>query len=156
MLRSNPSIEHDERDDEGSAALEFIVVGLLLLVPLVYLIVALGAIQTSALGAEAAARHLARTVSTAADASDADQRAARVLDAVATEYGMDPDAVEVTLTCRPAASDCPTAGATLLVTVSTRVALPLVPSVFGLDRRASIPVEALAVQKVSRFWGVGG
>jgi len=27
------------------------------------------------------------------------------------------------------------------------------PSVWGLDRIASVPVEAVAVQKISRFWG---
>ena len=150
MRRSNRS---SEPDDVGSAALEFIVVGLLLLVPLVYLVVALGAIQTHALGAEAAARHLARTVSTASDSRDAQQRADRVLSAVAEEYGMDADELRVGLSCSPAGSDCPTAGATLVVTVGTRVALPLVPPVLGLDRVARIPVEAIAVQKVSRFWG---
>ncbi|WP_302848253.1 hypothetical protein [Microbacterium sp. cf046] len=38
------------------------------------------------------------------------------------------------------------------MTVQTRVALPLVPPVLGLERVASIPVEASAVQKISRFW----
>ncbi len=52
----------------------------------------------------------------------------------------------------PAGASCPEAGATLVVTVQTRVALPLVPPVLGLDRLASIPIEASAVQKVSRFW----
>ncbi len=37
--------------------------------------------------------------------------------------------------------------------VAARAALPLVPDVLGLDRVASIPIEATAVQKVSRFWG---
>ena len=46
--------------DEGSAALEFILVGLVLLVPLVYLIVALGSIQGQSLGVETGARQLAR------------------------------------------------------------------------------------------------
>ena len=46
----------------------------------------------------------------------------------------------------------PEAGSTLVVTIQTRVALPLVPPVLGLDRLASIPIEASAAQKVSRFW----
>ena len=40
-----------------------------------------------------------------------------------------------------------------MITVRTRVTLPLVPPVLGLDRLASIPIEASAAQKVSRFWG---
>ncbi|MDQ1574531.1 MAG: hypothetical protein QOH44_2090, partial [Actinomycetota bacterium] len=39
-------------DDGGSAALEFITAGLLLLVPLVYLILAMAAIQGGALSVE--------------------------------------------------------------------------------------------------------
>ncbi|WP_461476169.1 TadE family protein [Microbacterium sp. HJ5] len=141
-------------DDRGSAALEFIVVGLLLLVPIVYLIVALGLIQGQSLGAEAGARHIARAVSTATGAAAASERADAVLDAVVDEYALDPESVSLSLACRPAGA-CPRAGATLVVTLRTRVALPLVPPVLGLERLASIPVEASAAQKVSRFWGDG-
>lgn len=38
------------------------------------------------------------------------------------------------------------------VTVTARVPLPLVPSALGLDRLTSVPVQATAVQKVSRYW----
>lgn len=146
--------EPDARDDpeRGSAALEFILVGMILLVPLVYLIVALGLIQGQSLGAEAGARHIARAVSTATDADAARGSADRILRSVIEEYGLDRDAVSVALDCRPAGSSCPEAGSTLVVTVRTRVVLPLVPPVLGLDRLASIPIEAAAVQKVSRFW----
>lgn len=155
MLRRSPSTDSraDEDDGErGSAALEFILVGLILLVPLVYLIVALGLIQEQSLGAEAGARHIARALSTAEDADAARGRADVILSSVVDEYGLDPRAVDVSLACRPAGGACPEAGATIVVTVTTRVTLPLVPPVLGLDRIAAIPLEASAVQKVSRFW----
>lgn len=139
--------------DGGSAALEFIAVGVLMLVPLVYLVVALGQIQGQALGAEAGARHVARAIAAAPDAETASGRADAVLRSIVDEYGIDPDEVELSLSCRPAGSACPEAGATVVVTIATRVALPLVPSVLGLESLASVPVEASAVQKVSRFWG---
>ena len=67
MRRSSPSTDSSEDDDpgnqRGSAALEFILVGMLLLVPLVYLVVSLGLIQGQSLGAEAGARHIARALS---------------------------------------------------------------------------------------------
>ncbi|WJL95855.1 TadE family protein [Microbacterium sp. ET2] len=158
----SPSIERADTDDttvdlddRGLAALEFIVVGLLLLVPLVYVIVTLAMIQGQALGVEAGARHVARAVAGASDASDADRRAERVLASVAGEYGIDPDRLDLSLECAPAGSACPRAGATLLVGVRSTVALPLVPPVFGLDRIAVIPVEAMAAQRVSRFWEGG-
>lgn len=145
----------DETDDGGSAALEFIVVGLLLLVPLVYLVVALGLIQGQSLGAEAGARHIARALSTAENADAARRSADRILQSVIDEYDLDPGSVGVSFACRPAGATCPAAGATLVVTVQTRVALPLVPPVLGLDRLASIPIEASAAQKISRFWESG-
>jgi Flp pilus assembly protein TadG len=139
-------------DEGGTAALEFILVGLLLLVPIVYLIVALGSIQGQTLGAEAGARHIARVVATAENPDDADARADRILATVVAEYGLDADAVEVRVACTDSAGECPRAGATVVVTVATQVALPLVPPVLGLDRLAVVPVEATAAQKVSRFW----
>ncbi|MEV7693458.1 TadE family protein [Microbacterium sp. NPDC089189] len=140
-------------DDTGNASLEFIVVGLILLVPLAYLVIALGSIQGHTLGVEAAARHAARAISTATDATDASQRAERIIGAVADEYGLSRDDVAVRWDCAPAGVECPSAGATLILTVSFRAPLPLVPPVLGLEDTAAVPVEATAVQKVSRVWG---
>ena len=39
--------------------------------------------------------------------------------------------------------------------VSDELRLPLVPEVLGLDRSTAVPVQAEAVQKVSRLWGTG-
>lgn len=148
MLRASPSTD----DDEGSAALEFILVGLILLVPIVYMIVALGTIQNHALGVEAGARQLARTIAMSSDSADADSRADRVLAAIIEEYGLDEGTVDVEVSCARGASSCPEAGATLLVTISARATLPLVPDVLGLQNIARVPVEATGAQKVSRFW----
>ncbi len=157
MRPQSPSADEPSpgEGERGSAALEFILVGLLMLVPLVYLIVALGTIQGQSLGAEAGARHIARAIATSGDAAQAAERSDAVLAAVVDEYGVDADAVSVALTCRPAGARCPTAGATLVVTLRSTVTLPLVPPVLGLDRVASVPIEATAVQKISRAWGGG-
>ncbi|MDR2997809.1 MAG: TadE family protein [Microbacterium sp.] len=138
-------------DDEGSAALEFITAGVLLLVPLVYLVIALGAVQEQTLGAEAAARHTARAISQASDSAAATSRADAVLASVREEYGMGD--VDVAQSCVPAGGVCPRAGATVIVTVSTRVSLPFMPPIAGLDEITAIPIEASAAQKTSRLWG---
>ncbi len=143
------------RSDDGSAALEFITVGVILLVPLVYLVLALGVIQEQTLGAEAAARHTARVISQAPDAETAAARSDAVLAGIIDEYGLDASAVQVSISCTPAGAACPSAGATMIVTVRTSASLPLVPPLFGLDRMATVPLEASAVQKVSRLWGEG-
>ncbi|MGZ0710529.1 TadE/TadG family type IV pilus assembly protein (plasmid) [Coraliomargarita sp. W4R53] len=140
--------------EAGSAALEFIMVGLLMLVPLVYLIITLGVIQGQSLGTEAGARHIARTVATSTDIGEARERADVVLASIADSYGIDPGNLSLSLECRPATAECPSAGATVIVTLQTAVALPLVPPVLGLDALASVPIQASSAQKVSRFWGV--
>lgn len=140
-------------NDEGSAALEFITVGVILLVPLAYLIITLGTVQQAMLGAEAAARHTARVIGQAENATDAADRGDAVLASVIDEYDLNAADVDVSVTCTPAGAECPRPGATVVVTVSTRVSLPFVPEIFGLDRATQIPLEAAAAQKVSRLWG---
>lgn len=142
-------------NEDGSAALEFITVGVILLIPLVYLVIALGTIQQQMLGVEAASRHTVRAIALADDAGTAAAEGAAVLAHAVTEYGIDPDAVELSMNCVPEGVPCPSAGAIVTVTVSTRVALPLIPSLLGLDRAASVGVEGVAVQKMSRLWGEG-
>jgi len=159
MRRSNRSTDLRARlttalaDDRGSASLEFLVGGLLLLVPIVYLVVALGAIQSASLGVEAAARHTARAVGLATDAEQAAARADLVLTDVASEYGIPRDGLALDLRCADTTGACPAAGATVTVTVYAAIPLPLVPPVLGLDDLTSVPVEATAVHKTSRLWG---
>lgn len=164
MLPRSPSARNERRrrepwdlilGDRGSAALEFIAVGTILLVPVAYLVVALGVVQDQLLGVQSAARHTARLVSTAAGAEEAQERADRVMATAVVEYGMDPEAVQVFVTCIPAGASCPSAGATVIVTVGTRVALPLIPPFLGGDLPTGIPIEASAAYKVSRTWGSG-
>ena len=138
--------------EAGSAALEFIALGVILLVPLVYLVLALGAIQDQTLGVESTARHAARTMSAASDADDGQARAAAAVRSGVEDYDLDRDAVTIEVRCAPAGVDCSSAGATVVVTVRATVRLPLLPSILGLDRVATVPVQASSAYKVSRTW----
>lgn len=143
------------RDDEGSAALEFIVGGTILLVPLAYLILTIGTVQHSLLGVEAAARHTARVIGQADSAATAAAQSDAVLASIIDEYGLDAADVDVSIACTPAGIECPSAGATVTVSVRASISLPFVPSALGLDQVAAIPLEAAAAQKISRTWGQG-
>jgi hypothetical protein len=139
--------------EEGSAALEFVTAGLLLLVPLVYLILTLSAVQAGALAVEGAARQAARVFVQASGPEEAAGRAARAIDFGLADYGIMSDAASVTISCRDSsAASCPSRNAVVTVTVRVDVALPLVPDVLDLSRAASVPVQATAQQQVSRFW----
>ena len=137
--------------EDGSAALEFVTAGLILLVPLVYLILTLASVQAGALAVEGAARQAARVFVQAPNSEEAVARADRAIDFGLADYGITTDAASVTISCS-GAGPCPSRNAVVSVTVRVDVALPLVPDVLDLSRAASVPVQATARQQVSRFW----
>ena len=140
------------RKEEGSAAVEFLVAGIVMLVPLAYLVVVLGEVQERTLGVEATARHAAHTLARTGGLDDTFSRLPAVVETVAAEYGIEPDEMELSIVCTAARATCPEPGASVSVTVGADVRLPFVPPVLGLDRFLRVPVEATSVQKVSRFW----
>lgn len=152
MLRKRGLTSDFDDSERGSAPVEFIGVGLILLVPLIYLVLALGVIQQQTLGAEAAARHTARALSLAQGSASALAHADTVVASVIREYQMSREAVTVAIECTPRGEGCPHAGATVRVRIQSAVRLPFVPEILGLDRLATIPISAEAVQKVSRHW----
>jgi Flp pilus assembly protein TadG len=146
--------EYGTYDDRGSASLEFLTAGMILLVPLVYLVVALSAVQGGALAVEGAARQAARVYVQAPDASEAAERAERAVEFGLAVHGLDVSDASVQVDCEFPHS-CLTRHGMVTVTVEVRVALPLVPDVLSLRDVASLPLRASASQTVSRFWGAG-
>ena len=137
--------------ERGSASLEFLTIGMLLLVPLVYLVLAVAAIQAGALGVEGAARQAARIAVTTVGRDATDAAVDRAVRITLADYGIDADAASVTVACDRA--DCSEPGARVRVSVAARVVLPLVPDVLSLTAIGSVPIEASATQTVSRFAG---
>jgi Flp pilus assembly protein TadG len=135
----------------GSASLEFLTAGLILLIPLVYLVVALSAIQGGAMAVEGAARQAARVYVQSPDADEAIARAARAVEFGLADYGIDAADADVRIDCE-SSRDCLARQNTVTVTVDVLVPLPLVPDVLSLRNLASVPVQASATQTVSRFW----
>jgi hypothetical protein len=145
MQRSNPSRER------GSAAVEVLVLGVLLLVPLLYLVLTVSALQGAAFAAEGAARQAARSIALAA--MDAEGR--RAADAAASvalaDWHVDPAVAELTVRCMPDPDDCITPRGTVDVRFRVAATLPLLPPALAIDAAGSVPVEARAVQRVSMF-----
>jgi len=142
----------DPHGECGSASLEFITVGLILLVPLVYLVVAMSALQGGSLAVEGAARQAARVYVQAPDEATAAARAERAVRFALADYGIDAGSARVGIGCTDPTNGCLTRRNAVTVTVRVSVGLPLVPDVLSLQGGASVPVEATATQIVSRFW----
>ena len=137
-------------DDEGSASLEFLTVGMLLLVPLVYLVIAVSVIQAAAFAVEGAVRQAARVFVQAPDAAAAEASAQRALQFALADYDITvPATLSVTCTKDP----CLTRQEFVTVSVDVSVPLPLVPPAIVGSFPLAVPLHATATEQVSRFWG---
>ncbi|MCU1545888.1 MAG: hypothetical protein JWP30_988 [Homoserinimonas sp.] len=143
------------RREDGSASLEFVTTGMLLLLPLVYLVLTVAALQAGALAVEGAARQAARVFVQAEDEPTARAQAQLAVDFALADYGIDSTDATVSVTCRPHPTTCLTRRATVTVEVTVTVALPLVPPGLTLNVPVDVPLVATATQQVSRFWGAG-
>ena len=140
-------------DESGSAALEFVTAGLILLVPMVYLVLVMAAIQAGALAVEGAARQAARVFVQSASGADAEAAAQRAIEFALADYGIDASSATVSIVCTPEPADCLTRRGFVTVDVEIRVALPLTPPALTIDAPLAVPLSATATQQVSRFWG---
>ena len=147
MPQSRPSHE------DGSAALEFITAGFLLLIPLVYLVLAMAAIQGGALSVEGASRQAARVFVQAGDPNSAQVRAKTAVDFALNDFGLGSVDPTVKISCRPNPAVCLTRRGFVTVTVTAEVPLPLVPNVLARGTPLAVPMTATSTEQVSRFWG---
>lgn len=149
------AVRHRLRADGGSASLEFLTTGLLLLVPTVYLVVALSALQGAALAVDGAARQATRVFVQAETRGEAEAAATRAVEITFADYGLDGATTSVDISCRPVPSACLTRQGFVTVSVQVTVPLPLMPPVLALDLPSGVPMGASATEQVSRFWGSG-
>ncbi len=148
--------------DAGGAIVEFIGMSLLLLVPVVYLIVALSQIQAATFAVELSAREAARSATVAGVAALEDgakprdargvasRRAEAATDLTLEDFGFtEPKARSIELTCskRP----CFQPGTDVYATVEVRVALPGVPSGLASWMPLGVTVSASAVSAVEDY-----
>lgn len=132
--------------DGGNAVVEFVFVAVIVLVPLVYLIVAVAAVQASRLGVTQAAREAGRAFATSDTATGALLRSRAAVRIALADQGLPDDAavryVAVGSSC-DAAQVTPQlrAGAQFTVCVIRHVDLPAVPSV----------VQGRGITAVGRF-----
>jgi hypothetical protein len=132
-----------------------VTAGLVLLVPLVYLVLAVSAIQAGALAVEGAARQAVRVFVQSASVGQGQAAAIRAVDFALADHGIPSGSANIAISCRPRAAACLTRQGFVTVAISLSVPLPLVPPVIAGDFPVAVPLEASATQQVSRFWGSG-
>lgn len=132
-----PGAGHDER---GSAVVELTWLGILLLVPVVYIVIAVFDVQRGAFAATAAARTAGRAYALADDHASGQAAAQAAAELAFADQGLR-EPVEVTIACSaPGGSAggevegvgaCRLPGAVITVVVSSAVELPMAPDVFS-------------------------
>ena len=139
------------RDERGSGVVEFVVLAVLLLIPLVYLVMTLARVQAGSYAVAQAAREAGRAYVTAGAGEGAAARAqaaARIafLDHSFEESGRLAIACDGTPCLRP--------DGRVDTTATVQVPLPLVPSFVRDVIPLSVPVTASHLSTVDRFRGL--
>ncbi|WP_442545402.1 hypothetical protein ACSBOX_07045 [Arthrobacter sp. KN11-1C] len=134
--------------ERGSAVVEFILLALLLMVPLVYFIVTIGQIQAGSFAVVGAADQAAKVYVMQKDASQGRVAAEQAALLTLADYGHSTEQAFVDIVCDR--GDCLSAGAAVTVTVKLTVPLPMVPFGEALSLDAA-NLSASATQIVGRF-----
>jgi Flp pilus assembly protein TadG len=132
--RSPPDAESSQVDS-GTAVIEFVLLGVVLLVPLMYLVLAVSSVQRSLYGVTHAAREAGRAYATGTGANAA-ERATYAARLALEDQGLRADAI--TVRYGPADHDCAAAdtkpwpltpGSDFEICVTQPIAVPAIPGV---------------------------
>lgn len=134
-------------DERGSALVELSWLGILLLVPLLWIVVSVFDVQRGAFGVSGAARAAGRAYALAPTDAEGRARANAAARQALDDQGVHGVPVSVTITCTPYPHDCHSGTSVITVRVASRVDLPLLPSVLGgqapsfaLDATHTVPI----------------
>lgn len=123
-------VERSHHDEDGTALVEFVWLAILLLVPLLYVVLTVFEAQREAYAASAAARSAGRAFVTAPDQGSAHARASAAARLAYADQGIE-QPPSLRISCRPSPHACLTPGSVVRAEVHSKVALPLLPVVFG-------------------------
>lgn len=130
------------RDERGTAIVEFVWLALLLLVPLLYVVLAVFETQRASFAASSAARSATRAFVTAPDQATGHARAHAAARLAFGDQGIEPGAFRLTITCRPDPDRCLSPGSVVSAEVHSTADLPLMPTALGSNTpRISIEAE---------------
>ena len=133
----------------GNAIVEFVYLAVLLMVPLVYVLVAVFRVQAASYAVSSAAREAGRVYATSSSIDDADGRAFAAARMVMADSHLPLDGDQLRITC--STHPCLQPGSQLNVVMTYNVALPLVPRFFSDRAPASIHVTSSHLEVVDRY-----
>jgi hypothetical protein len=120
----------NRRTEQGSALVELTWLGLLLLVPLLWIVLSVFEVQRGAFAVSGAARAAGRAYALAPSDAVGQARAQAAANQVLVDHGVGDQPLGLAVTCVPA-GDCHAPGTVITVDLHSRVDLPLLPDVLG-------------------------
>ncbi len=134
-------------DQRGSALVELTWLGILLLVPVLWIVMSVFEVQRGSFAVSAAARAAGRAFALAPDDASGRVRARAVAEQALADQGVAGAPLEVTITCTPYPRSCHSGTSVITVVVRSRVDLPMFPDALGggapsfrLDATHTVPI----------------
>jgi Flp pilus assembly protein TadG len=135
------------RDEEGSALIELTWLGILLLIPMLWIILSVFEVQRGAFAVSGAARAAGRAYALAPTDAEGRQRAEAAAAQALADQGVHGVPLRVRITCTPYPHDCHSGTSVITVVVTSSVDLPLLPTFLGgnapnfaLDATHTVPI----------------
>lgn len=132
----------NRRGEAGSALVEVVWLIILLLVPLIYVVLAVFEVQRAAFAVSAASRSAGRAFVMAPTEGEAPGLAEAAANVTLRDHDLAADRRTLVVTCEPDPGNCLAPGSVVVTTTSYQVTLPLVPDALG-GGAPSIRVESV-------------
>ena len=121
------------RDERGSALVELSWLGLLLLVPMLWIVISVFEVQRGAFGVSAAARSAGRAYALAPNDAVGQARAEAAVRRALDDQGLEGQSFTLRVTCEPSPGSCHSGTSVISVHVATQFDVPMLPAVLGGD-----------------------
>ncbi|MFT4264566.1 MAG: hypothetical protein QM572_14360 [Nocardioides sp.] len=138
----------------GSALVEFSWLAILLMVPTVWLVLAVFDVQRASFALTSAARSAGRAYALADSDAVGRSRAEQAIRVALADQHADDATVDLDVSCTPYPRDCHAGTSVVTVRLATRVGLPWLPASFGLGE-PSFALDATHTVPIGRFQEVG-
>jgi len=139
--------------ERGSALVEFCWVGLILFIPITWIVISVFEVQQGAFAVNGAARAAARAYSLAPDDATGAARAQAVIDQTLADQGGDGQVGTVEVTCEPFPDNCHAGTSLITVHVRSGVTIPFLPEVLA-DSQRSFTLTARHTVPIGQFVAV--
>ena len=149
-LRARLSAARRARDEAGTALVEFVWLGVILLVPIVWILLSVFEVQRGAFAVSAAARAAGRAYALAPDDATGQARATVVARQTIEDQGAESMPVEVRVTCTAGPGNCHSGTSVITVTITSGVRLPLFPQMLR-GGQTDFPLEASHTVPIGQY-----